>query len=310
MKSDYVLEVNGLNKCYGGFTAVKNVCFEVPRGEVFALLGHNGAGKSTVIKMILGLVNPSGGQIVIDGYTYRQKPLETKMKIGYLPERMNFYDNLTAWETLRFYGKLKGLPGVRCEEVLEQVGLKEAKHKRVGTFSKGMQQRLGLAQAIIHRPQLLILDEPTTGLDPSGVWWLKKMIRDWNGEGTTIFFSSHNLGDVQELAHRVAIMCRGEMVVTGTIPQLQSQFDLKARMKIKLADQYSHPWLTQLTAKGLGHMEAEQNQFIIACDIGEKGRLLEKLLAEGIQITDFNVEDPGLDMIYQEVMKRTEISPM
>lgn len=305
MKGQMVLEVEGLEKRYGQFTAVNNVSFAIPAGEVFALLGHNGAGKSTLIKMILGLVNPSSGRIAIDGCTHQKAPEKIKLKLGYLPERMNFYDNLTAWETIRFYARLKNLPEQRCHEVLEQVGLTEARHKRVGTFSKGMQQRLGLAQAIIHKPQLLILDEPTTGLDPTGILELKKMIREWNGEGTTVFFSSHNLGDVEELAHRIAIMRRGEMVAAGTITELQARLNLQVFMKIKLASQY--PWLLQkLAAKGLGPMELNGNQLTVTCRVGEKGAIFEGILSEGIHITDFVVEEPGLDDIYQEVMKRTE----
>ncbi|GFN22829.1 heme ABC exporter ATP-binding protein CcmA [Thermanaeromonas sp. C210] len=308
MNRDYVLQVKALYKYYGGFAAVKNISFQVARGKVFALLGHNGAGKTTLIKMIVGLVNPSSGQIIIEGHTHQRKPQETKMNIGYLPEKMSFYDNLTAWETIRFYAKLKGQPAERCAEVLEQVGLKEVMHKRVGTFSKGMQQRLGLAQAIIHRPQLLILDEPTTGLDPLGVCWLKQMIRTWNEEGTTVFFSSHNLADVQELAHRVAILCRGEMVALGTIAQLQAQLNLKVKMKIRLAGQYPFPWLMQLADKGLGFMEMGENQLTVTCNVGEKGKIIEQLLAQGVHIADFEVEEPGLDIIYQEVMQRAGLS--
>ncbi|MEM5817313.1 MAG: ABC transporter ATP-binding protein, partial [Desulfitobacterium hafniense] len=143
------LEVKNAQKFYGQFQAVKDIDLTIEKGEIYALLGHNGAGKSTLIKIILGLVKPSAGIVKIKGLSYDAKNKEIKKRIGYLPERMNFYDNLTAWETLSFYAKLKGVSKERCEEVLEQVGLSDALHRRVGTFSKGMQQRLGLAQAII-----------------------------------------------------------------------------------------------------------------------------------------------------------------
>lgn len=307
MRTENILEVQAISKNYGNFAAVKEISFGVPRGEIFALLGHNGAGKSTLIKMILGLVSPSGGEVIIDGSTYRQNPLETKLKVGYLPERMNFYDNLTAWETLRFYAKLKGLGEARCEEVLAEVGLREAMHKRVETYSKGMQQRLGLAQAIVHRPQILILDEPTTGLDPSGVWWLKKMIRDWNRAGTTIFFSSHNLGDVEELAHRIAIMCRGQMVAAGNVRQLQDQYNLKVTLQVALAEWLPSHRLKPLLETGLHCVEGGQNNLIFTCNLQEKGKVLESLLAQGIRFTDFKVEEPGLDVIYQEVMRQVAL---
>lgn len=306
MTRDNVLEINSLYKYYGRFVAVKDVSYQIPRGEIFALLGHNGAGKSTLIKMILGLVKPSSGQIIIDGHICWEKPNEIRMKLGYLPERMNFYDNLTAWETICFFAQLKGLPEARCHEVLEQVGLKDAKYKRVGAFSKGMQQRLGLAQAIIHRPQLLILDEPTTGLDPMGILELKKMLRSWNEGGTTIFFSSHNLGDVQELAHRVAIMYRGEMVALGTLAELRTRLHLKVKMRLQLAHEYPYPWLMQLANKGLGPMDVGEDQLMITCELEEKGKVLEKILAAGVHISDLQIDEPGLEVIYQEVMKRME----
>lgn len=304
MSGSNIVEITALSKYYGGFAAVKDVSCQIPRGKVFALLGHNGAGKSTMIKMILDLVKPTSGRIIIDGESYRDRPNEIKLKLGYLPERMNFYDNLTAWETMRFFAKLKDLPEQRCFKVLEQVGLGDAMHKRVGAFSKGMQQRLGLAQAIMHQPRLLILDEPTTGLDPMGILELKKMLRQWNAEGTTVFFSSHNLGDVQELAHLVAIMSQGTMVANGTLAELQAKLNLKVKLKLQLAGQYPYSWLMQLATKGLGPMEVEGDRLILTCKVGEKGKILGQILAEGIHITDFTVEEPGLDIIYQEVMQR------
>lgn len=299
-----ILEVQQITKAYDEFTAVQELSFTVPRGEIFALLGHNGAGKSTLIKMILGLVSPNQGEVMIDGSTYQQKLLETKLKVGYLPERMNFYDNLTAWETLAFYAQLKGIGETRCQEVLAQVGLQEAMHKRVGTFSKGMQQRLGLAQAIIHKPQLLILDEPTTGLDPTGILWLKERIRDWNREGTSIFFSSHNLGDVEELAHRVAIMSHGHLVAVGSLSELQTQFQLGVTLQVQLAEAAFEEQLQPLRKAGLRCATNGPTQLTVSCQPQEKAKVFEMLLALGLRFTDFTVLEPGLDVIYQEVMSQ------
>jgi ABC-2 type transport system ATP-binding protein/Cu-processing system ATP-binding protein len=299
-----ILEVRSITKNYDEFSAVDNVSFQVPKGEVYALLGHNGAGKSTLIKMILGLVNPSDGEIVINGSTYLQDPLGIKMKVGYLPERMNFYDNLTAWETLRFYARVKGIGEERCSKVLTEVGLEQAMHKKVGAFSKGMQQRLGLAQAIIHKPQLLILDEPTTGLDPSGVLWLKEMIRSWHAAGTTIFFSSHNLGDVEELARRVAIMRHGQLVAGGTIAELQAEYHLKVTLQLQLAaamseDQFRHMEVNDWYCKVSG------NHLTVVCNPNQKGQVMESVVNQGIRFNDFSVEEPGLAHIYQAAMKQT-----
>lgn len=301
----HILALKALEKHYGDFAAVNKLNLTIDQGEVFALLGHNGAGKSTLIKMILGIVNPTGGEIFIDGLAYGKKSKEIKHLIGYLPERMNFYDNLSAWETLTFYAKLKGVSAARCQEVLEQVGLAAVKHRRVGSFSKGMQQRLGLAQAIMHRPKLLVLDEPTTGLDPIGILELKEMIRTWNREGTTIFFSSHNLSDVQELAENIGIMHKGSMVAEGSLAKLKLEHSLKTRIEINVSGNQ----ITKLAGQqqGIdykGSFEIRDNRMICYCESREKMRIFRALLNEGVEIEDFSVEEPGLDLIYQQIMNQ------
>lgn len=302
MKKQEVLQVKKLNKFFGHFQAVKDLNLNIKKGEIFALLGHNGAGKSTLIKMILGLVYPSGGEIIVEGLRQDGHNLAIKNKIGYLPERMNFYDNLTAWETIVFYAKLKGLPLIRCEEALEQVGLTEFKHQRVGSFSKGMQQRLGLAQATIHNPELLILDEPMTGLDPIGILELKNLIRQWNVEGTTILFSTHNLADAEELGETIGIMNKGEMIAVGSLEELQRRLKLKTKLTVDLGSNYPQLW-QRLAAKGIGPLEMEENYLTLYCSKGKKAKLLKILIDEGITISDFYVEEPGLDQIYRSLVE-------
>lgn len=303
MKKDNILQVKKLNKFYGDFQAVKDLDLSIKKGEIFALLGHNGAGKSTLIKMILGLVNPSGGEINVDGIKQDGHNLEIKYKIGYLPERMNFYDNLTAWETIVFYAKLKGLSLSRCEEVLSQVGLSEFKHRRVGSFSKGMQQRLGLAQATIHNPELLILDEPMTGLDPIGILELKNLIRQWNEQGTTVLFSTHNLADAEELGETIGIMNKGEMIAVGSLAQLQGRLRLKTKITIQLASSYPHLW-QRLAAKGIGPLEMEQNRLTLYCSKEKKAQLLTTIINEGITVSDFFVDEPGLAQVYRSLVEK------
>lgn len=302
-KKETILEVKQVQKFYGNFQAVKDAEIEIKRGDIYALLGHNGAGKSTLIKMILGLVKPSGGDIKIEGLSYEDKNREIKKKIGYLPERMNFYDNLTAWETINFYAKLKGLHMERCEEVLEQVGLIEAKHRRVGAFSKGMQQRLGLAQAIIHKPNLLVLDEPTTGLDPTGILEFKNMIRQWNKEGTTILFSSHNLNDVEELTREVGIMYQGQIVAQGNLGDLQEGLNLQTKIEIELA---SNPIyiLEKLGKRKIIHIHNEGNRLIIYCTQNKKIEVLKTIGEEEFNVINFSIKEPGLDLIYQCIMEQ------
>lgn len=295
------LEVKHAQKFYGPFQAVKDINLTVEKGEIYALLGHNGAGKSTLIKMILGLVKPSAGTIAIEGLNYDAKNKEIKKRVGYLPERMNFYDNLTAWETISFYAKLKGITRKRCEEVLEQVGLREAEHRRVGTFSKGMQQRLGLAQAIIHKPDLLVLDEPTTGLDPIGILELKAMIRNWNREGTTILFSSHNLNDVEELAQRIGIMNRGEMIAQGSLAELQDRLGLPTKIKIDLAV-IPVDLEEILVGKRIKTFQVEGKTVSIDCPKDKKTQVITAVMDGMLKVLDLRLEEPGLNSIYQNIM--------
>ncbi|MFA5535695.1 MAG: ABC transporter ATP-binding protein [Bacillota bacterium] len=306
MNKKYILEIEGLNKFFGSFQAVKDLNLKLEEGDIFALLGHNGAGKSTLIKMLLGLVNPSGGKVTIGGIQQDGRNRAIKYKIGYLPERMYFYDNLTAWETIVFYAKLKNLSLARCEEVLKQVGLTEFKGRRVGAFSKGMQQRLGLAQAIIHKPELLILDEPTTGLDPIGIIELKKMIRQWNDSGVTILFSTHNLADAEELADNIGIINKAEMIAIGTQQQLEEQLSLKTKMTIKLACSYPQLWQL-LMAKGIGPLEVRMDSILLTCHREEKAKVLKPLMEAGITISDIIIEEPSLDEIYRVLVEKANI---
>ncbi|AGA67732.1 ABC-type multidrug transport system, ATPase component [Desulfitobacterium dichloroeliminans LMG P-21439] len=302
MEVFHTLEVKHAEKFYGQFQAVKDIDLAIEKGEIYALLGHNGAGKSTLIKMILGLVKPSVGIIEIEGFNYDAKNKEIKKRVGYLPERMNFYDNLSAWETLTFYAKLKGISKERCDEVLEQVGLSEARHRRVGAFSKGMQQRLGLAQAIIHKPNLLVLDEPTTGLDPIGISELKEMIRNWNKEGTTILFSSHNLNDAEELAQQIGIMNRGEIIAQGTLAGLQDRLGLPTKIEIDLSI-IPVDLERILIEKGVETFHFEGKTIYIDCPKDKKTQIIAAVMDGVLKVKDLRLEEPGLDSIYQNIMK-------
>ncbi|EHQ91319.1 ABC transporter ATP-binding protein [Desulfosporosinus youngiae] len=306
MEAMNTLEVKQAQKFYGQFQAVKDIDLTIAKGEIYALLGHNGAGKSTLIKMILGLVKPSAGTIVIEGLNYDAKNKEIKKKVGYLPERMNFYDNLTAWETIGFYAKLKGIMKKRCEEVLEQVGLKEAGHRRVGAFSKGMQQRLGLAQAIIHKPDLLVLDEPTTGLDPIGILELKEMIRNWNKEGTTILFSSHNLNDVEELAQQIGIMNRGEIIAQGSLAELQDRLGLPTKIEIDLAV-IPVDLEKILAVKRIETFLVEGRTISIDCPKAKKAQVIAAVMDGVLKVLDLRLAEPGLNSIYQSIMEKPAV---
>ena len=211
------VQVEHLHKAYGHLVAVNDVSFVTQRGEAFGFLGPNGAGKSTVVKILTGLVTSTEGTVRVLGHPVSH--LETRRKIGYLPELPNFHRWLRAQEFLQFHGQLYGLGGAplrkRSQELLELVGLTGCERQKLGTFSKGMLQRIGLAQALLNQPELLILDEPTSGLDPLGQRDMRNLILRLKMEGIGIFLNSHQLGDVELICDRVAIIHHGQLLKIG-----------------------------------------------------------------------------------------------
>ena len=227
-QEDVVISVQGLTKVFKDFwgrpkaKAVNNVDFEIKRGEVFGLLGPNGSGKSTTIKMLLGLLYPTRGHIEVFGHSPRH--VATKSRIGYLPEESYLYRYLNSQETLDFFGNLFNLNSVerrkRADQLIEMVGLNNARNRQVGEFSKGMQRRIGLAQALINDPDLVILDEPTAGLDPIGCREIKDLIVALAKRGKTVILSSHLLSDVEDVCDRVVIYYGGRIQAKGTLQEL------------------------------------------------------------------------------------------
>ncbi|MGB2876411.1 MAG: ABC transporter ATP-binding protein, partial [Dehalococcoidales bacterium] len=235
MSDTLAIEASELTKRYDEATVVDRLNLEVKENEVFGLLGPNGAGKTTTILMMLGLTEPASGSVSVLGFNPTREPLKVKRQVGYLPERVGFYENLTARENLRFIADLNGISyaeaNQRAEEVLKMVGLTENElieqseknykiEKTVGKFSRGMKQRLGIAEVLIKRPKLIFLDEPTSGLDPKGINQLLDLIADLPKMGTTVVLSSHQLYQVQRVCHSIGILAKGKMVIQGAIDKL------------------------------------------------------------------------------------------
>ncbi|CEK16107.1 ABC-type multidrug transport system, ATPase component [Chthonomonas calidirosea] len=233
--NEYAIETVGLCKRFGRFEAVRSLDLQIPRGEVFGLLGPNGAGKTTSILMLLGNIRPTDGHGFLLG-----KPLgniEVRKHVGFLPEKFQFHDFLTATEFLDLHGKLAGMNASdrarRIPEVLRQVGLAERAHTRIRELSKGLQQRIGLAQAMLHKPQLIVLDEPTSALDPLGRREVRDIILQLRNEGCTVLLNSHLLSEIEMTCNRVAIMKRGEVVAQGPIEELLA---FSSVVEIEVAD--------------------------------------------------------------------------
>jgi ABC-2 type transport system ATP-binding protein len=225
-----IIAAENLSKSYGGNIAVDGLNLHIKKGEFFGFLGPNGAGKTTTIRMITGILKPDSGTITIDGHASgdKQKIAQT---IGVIPESRGFYDWMTAIEYLGFFADLYGVTGKEKEDriasLLSEVDLAKRKHSRIGTYSRGMRQRLGLARALINDPQILFLDEPTLGLDPQGQEDIQSLLKKLNAKGVTVFLSSHLLNEVSNLCSRIGIINNGKLVAEGTISELQEKTKLK-----------------------------------------------------------------------------------
>jgi len=225
VEEQIIIETEGLTKKYGSQIAVNNLNLQIREGEVFGFLGPNGAGKTTTILMFLGLTEPSSGKVRVIGFDPTRDPFRVKEKVGYLPENMGFYDDMDARQNLRFIARLNRIPdkvsAKKIDELLEEVGLFGEARKKVGTYSKGMRQRLGIAEVLIKEPKLIFLDEPTIGLDPDGTNRMLDLIHSLSREkNITIFLSSHLLDQVQRICDRVGIMIKGNLVAVGSIQEL------------------------------------------------------------------------------------------
>ena len=218
--TDVAIRTQALSKTYGAKEALKHLDLTVEAGEIFGLIGHNGAGKTTTVNLLTTLISPTSGSALIDGVDIAEDPDEVRRGIGYLPENVQFYDNLTALENLRFFGRLSGLrsPDGRIAEVLDYLDFRGHEHERLGGFSKGMRQRIGIAQAILHRPRTLFLDEPTSGLDPQGVRTLRDIIIGLNRDlGMTVFMNTHLLSEVTRTCTSIGILRQGTLAYQASL---------------------------------------------------------------------------------------------
>ena len=234
-----VIQLKNLSKTYGDFTAVDRLNLNIYPGEIFGLLGPNGAGKTTTILMMLGLTEPAAGEAFVCGSDATRNPMQVKRKVGYMPDDVGFYEDRSALDNLVYTARLNRIPEAEARSrallLLERVGLAEAAHKRTGTFSRGMRQRLGLADVLIKNPQVIILDEPTLGIDPEGVRELLALIRDLSrNEGLTVLLSSHHLHQVQQICDRVGLFVQGKLIASGDIDTLSRQLDGAPTHRVEL----------------------------------------------------------------------------
>lgn len=301
-----VISLDAVSKRYGAETVLSNVDLKIESGECLVLVGHNGAGKTTLMKLMLGLTRPSDGSVRVLGTDPAQGDTVTKREtLGYLPESVAFYDAMTGCELLRFYARLKSVSRGECERLLDVVGLSDAARRRVGTYSKGMRQRLGLAQAMLGEPRLLFLDEPTTGLDPGLRHQFYQLIDNMHKAGATSVISSHALSEVEARANRFVIMKSGRMIASGSLDELYRQAALPVRLKI-----FSLPGRAGNIAERLGSgvdiSEITDSTLNIRCFNGDKMPLIRRIGDLGEVVSDLQIKPPKLDEVYSHFMNRDQ----
>ncbi len=300
--SDFVIEAEGLTKRYNGAAAVDHVSFQVSRGEIFGLLGPNGAGKTTTILMLLGLTDLTEGEARVLGHDPEREPLAVKRRVGYLPDSVGFYDHMTAAENLRYTARLMGMREVEREDrmaaALRRVELTEVADNRVATFSRGMRQRLGLAEILMKEPAVAILDEPTSGLDPQATLELLDMIRALKREGVSVLLSSHLLDRVQSVCDRVALFQAGKIVLIGTVAELGRQV-LGGGFAVEVEAQGSG--LAERLSAVPGVTAVEQrgpDRVRLLADRDVRPDAAAAVVAAGGKLFRLSVEEPSLEMIY------------
>lgn len=296
------IEVSNLLKKYGSQTAVDHISFTVGKGEIVGFLGPNGAGKSTTMKMITGYLDPDGGDVRVCGIPVRETPLETKARIGYLPEANPLYYDMYVREYLAFMAGIHQVVGAseRIGEVIRMTGLLPESHKKIGQLSKGYKQRVGLAAALIHDPEVLILDEPTTGLDPNQIVEIREVIRTL-GLNKTVLFSSHILQEVEALCSRVIIIHKGKIVADDTLDQLRGQGDT-AQVRVQFAEALESSWMDRLHGV-LRADSPDRKTWILSTTDAEQLRrqLLELALQHTLNIVSLHTEQRNLEAVFRNL---------
>ncbi len=308
---EIVIRTENLTKTYGELTAVDHLNLEIRKGEVFGLLGPNGAGKTTTTLMLLGLTEPDAGKAAIHGMDCTRNALEVKKAVGYLPDNVGFYGTMTGRENLRFMGRINGLDGKELEEridqLLERVGMTQSADKKTATYSRGMRQRLGIADVLMKDPDIIIMDEPTLGIDPEGIRELMWLIRDLaERDGRTILLSSHQLYQVQRVCDRMGIFVKGKMVACGTLEELGQQIGRDGTGTLELSVYPDNISLQRILKEVKGVLDIEKNSdmYVVHSAFDVRRALSKKLSEEGYTIMHLRQAGSDLDEIYRKYFEK------
>jgi ABC-2 type transport system ATP-binding protein len=308
---EHVIEMSHLTKQYGNKVAVNDLNLSIRRGEVYGLLGPNGAGKTTTILMLLGLTEPTSGTATICGMNCARNPLKVKSIVGYLPDNTGFYTDMTGRQNLRFTGKLNGMSGkeleTRIDQLLERVGMTEAADQKAGTYSRGMRQRLGIADVLMKDPQIIVMDEPTLGIDPEGMRQLLELIRQLAVEdGRTLLISSHQLQQIQQVCDRVGIFVEGNLIASGTLPELEEKIRQDGGYLLELEVQPFDDRVLGILSQqpSITDIRKEGRRLMVASSEDIRGELTRFLGEHNYSILHLHQRGGDLDEIYRRYFEK------
>lgn len=300
------IQIHDVTKRYGSFTAVDRVDLQIEQGEVFGFLGHNGAGKSTMINMLLDHIRPTAGDLEVFGADCQTDSVEARKHMGVLPDGYGVYSGLTGRQHLQFAMESKGVDGEPLN-FLDRVGITEAADRAAEGYSKGMTQRMVFAMALVGEPDLLILDEPTSGLDPAGARSMREIILEENERGATVFFSSHILEQIETVADRVGIMHQGQLTAVDTISGLREMASGETRLLIAV-DNFEEPDIDAI--ESLDEVDkarlTDEGRLAVTCTKGAKMNVLLALDERGVEVLDLTTEEPSLEDLFVEYTRRSE----
>ena len=306
-----IIQTSHLTKRYGSKIAVNDLNLSIHKGEVFGLLGPNGAGKTTTILMLLGLTEPTAGTAEIAGCDCTRNPLEVKSMVGYLPDNVGFYGDMTGRQNLRFTGRLNGMHGKELEEridyLLDRVGMTDAADRKTATYSKGMRQRLGIADVLMKDPQVIIMDEPTLGIDPEGMRELLNLIRELSvKDGRTVLISSHQLQQIQQVCDRVGIYVQGSLIACGTLAELEAQIQKNGTYLLEVdVEPCDDQILGMLSAQqGILKIEKEGRRFMITSKKDIRPQLTKFLGEHDYTVMHLHQRGGDLDEIYRRYFEK------
>lgn len=308
-----MLRIENLNKNYGSFQAVNNLNLHIPKGEIFGFVGPNGAGKTTTMKIVCGLLKATSGKVLIDGMDVSDNIRMLKSRIGYMPDFFGVYDDLKAIEYLEFYASIYNIKGAErekiCNDLLELVDLTDKKYFYVDSLSRGMKQRLCLARSLVHNPDLLVLDEPASGMDPRARVEMKEILRTLKGMGKTILVSSHILPELAELCSTIGIIEKGHILMSGTVEEIVKKVYHSQTIRIKVLSKAEGAIMLLKEYPDIAQVDAIGNNIIEASFKGDDAymsTLLTRLVQNNIPVVAFNALDGNLEDIFMKVTASLE----